>query len=158
MSKFRTMWNNPFEPKGLDASNTKEKLFKEILPYTKDEKGKFLNDSPESIFVECGYVDIQEKIQSYAKECDIYSILEKFAASGDDSFINRSVGVYTDITGIPQNLNDFNDLVNSNIDDVMSLPDEVQRAILNNDMSTDQVVDTINNYGKEEIKKEEVKE
>lgn len=157
MKKFRTMWDNPFKTEGLDCSETKEKLYKEVLPYTKDEKGKFINDSPNSIFVECGYVDIQEKIQSYAKECDIYSVLEKFAASGDESFIQRQVGVYSDITGIPQNLNDFNSLVNNNIDEIMKLPDEVSKAILNDSLSSGQVADIIDNYGKEEVKKEEVK-
>lgn len=151
---FRTAWNNPFKPVGIDCSNTKEKLYEEILPYTKDENGKLINDSPYSIFVEKGYVDIQEKIQSYAKECDIYSILEKFANSGDESFIQKSVGYYGDISSVPTNLNDFNDLVNNGIDNIMAMPEEIGKAILNDSLSTDEVVDTINNFGKQEEKKE----
>ena len=42
---FRTMWSNPLGIKGEDYSYEFQDLIEEIPPFTKDEKGEWLNDS-----------------------------------------------------------------------------------------------------------------
>lgn len=78
--------------------------------WTKDENG-------EEILQETEPIDIQAEIESYADECDIKNIVRK--ASFDPEFLkNLSQGALTteetpivDITGFPQNIHEYHQMV-----------------------------------------------
>lgn len=131
--KFNSMFGPGVEKTGLDYSNTKELIFTEIPPYTKGEDGEWLNETSFPKIVQTGVVDVQEKIQSYAEDVDIYKILERFAYSGDTTLINRSQGVYTDVSNIPDNLHDFNSYVGANLETLKNIDSDLAKAILNED-------------------------
>ena len=86
---FRSMWSNPYGSKMQDLSNEFEEVFEEVPPYAVDPAtGKFLNDSSVPKIISKGKINVQERIQSFEKEVDLYSILEKFAYSGDQALLN----------------------------------------------------------------------
>lgn len=78
--------------------------------WTKDENG-------EEILQETEPIDIQAEIESYADECDIKNIVRK--ASFDPQFLKSlSQGALTteetpivDITGFPQNIHEYHQMV-----------------------------------------------
>ena len=127
------MWSNPFGVKGENYSYEFQDLIEEIPPFTKDESGKWLNDTSISKFVKRGNINVQEHIQSFADDVDIYKILEKFAATGDESIINRNVGFYADISNIPTNFNEFQDYLLKTSDTLNLFSDDMKKAILNGD-------------------------
>lgn len=53
--------------------------------------------------VETGRTDQDALIQSYARECDINYIIQRYA-NGDTSVLQRVQGVYTDVAGIDLDL------------------------------------------------------
>ena len=71
---FRSQWCNPFKPIVQDLSNEFEETFEEIPPYAKDEKGNWLNDTSVPKLVPTGKINIQDRIQSYYDDVDIYKI------------------------------------------------------------------------------------
>lgn len=168
-SKFKTMWENPFEVITQDLSNPYQDLIEEIPSFTKDENGKWLNDSSLPKFVVKGKINVQEGIQSFADDVDIYKILEKFAATGDESIINRNVGFYYDISNIPTNFNDFQAALEKNSLNLDLFSKEMKEKILNGDNISQEMFDNevkaiakdkynIDFDNKENDKKEEVKE
>lgn len=160
---FRTMWSNPFEPKGEDYSYQFQDLIQEIPPFTKDENGKWLNDTSVPKFEKIGKINVQENIQSFADDVDIYKILERFAATGDESIINRNAGFYADVSNVPTNFNDFQDYLMSSAKNLDLFSDDMKKAILNGDsINTDMLDDETKKIAKEHFnidfdKKEEVK-
>ena len=66
-----------------------------------------LEYSPQGVphLVEVGGYDLYEVIQSFAAECDLNKILQRYA-SGDVYALNKAQGVYMDTSGIPDNVND----------------------------------------------------
>ena len=85
--KFRSMWFNPFGCATVDCSSHFEESFVELPPYAVDPKtGEFLNNSSVPKLISKGKIDVWERIQSFKKEVDLYSILEKFAYSGDSAW------------------------------------------------------------------------
>lgn len=52
------------------------------------------------VLVPTDKVDMQAYIDSFADECDIYSILKQYAKTGDVSLLNKRQGVYADISGL----------------------------------------------------------
>lgn len=139
---FRTMWSNPLGVVGQDLSDPFQDLIEEIPPFTKDESGKWLNDSSVPKFVKRGKINVQEQIQSYADDVDIYKILEKFAASGDESIINKNVGFYADISQVPTNFNDFQDYLLSNAKNLDLFSPDMKKAILNGDSINTDMLDS----------------
>lgn len=130
--KFRSMWFNPYEPIKQDLSNEFEDTFIEIAPFTRDEKGNWLNDTSVPKLVPNGKINVQERIQSFADDVDIYKILERFAYSGDMNLINQRQPMPNDIdvSRLPDNLNDFNDLYESMKDNLASLHPDLAKMVL----------------------------
>lgn len=152
--KFNSMYGPGVEKTGLDYSNTKEPIYTEIPPYTKDEKGEWLNDTSFPKVIQTGYIDVQEKIQSYADDVDIYKILERFAYSGDTTLINRSHGVYTDVSNIPDNLHAFNEYVGTNLEALKDIDPDLAKAILSEDSTESDIVAAYNAAVEKNEKKE----
>ena len=99
---FIDMWTGR-EKTGQDCSNKYIRQFVEIPPYAKDEKGKFINESSKTILKEIEPFDMDEYIQSFKEDTDIYAILKKFNMSGDISLLNVKQGFYDDISDLPDN-------------------------------------------------------
>ena len=142
--KFNSMYGPGVVKTGLDYSRTKEDIFTEIQPYAVDiQSGQFLNKSPFPILKKTGCIDVNEKIQSYASECDIYKILEKFALTGDSTFINQRVGNFGDFCNLPDNINDFNNLMNKYFDTLKAQDKDVAKMILNDKVTTEEIIKLI---------------
>ena len=90
-------------------SNTGENERKQYV-WSKDENGK-------EYLQETAPIDIQAEIESYADECDIKNIVRK--ASFDPQFLKSlSQGALTeeeepitDITGFPQNIHEYHQMI-----------------------------------------------
>ena len=106
--KFRTQYSNHELIKGQDLSRIYEQTYKELAPYERNEKGEFLNDSPFPKLVSAEKVNIQERIDSFYEDVDLYHILARVAVTGDVSPLNVKTGFYADISNIPNNYNDIN--------------------------------------------------
>ena len=133
---FRTMWFNPYGIKSFDLSNEYEEIFEEVPPFTVDvETGKLLNDTNQPKLISKGFVNVNERIQSYAKECDIYSILERFAASGDTSLINARDCQFGDVSDIPRNLNDIALYTKSLLNNLDNINPELAKMIMDSNVS-----------------------
>ena len=100
--EFIDMWTGR-EKTGQDCSNKYIRQFVEVPPYAKDEKGKFINESSRTILKEIEPFDMDEYIQSFKEDTDIYAILKKFNMSGDISLLNQKQGFYEDISDLPDN-------------------------------------------------------
>lgn len=69
-----------------DCSSPYREQFEEIPPYAKNpETGEILNDSPYPILKKVDDMNVQEYIDSFADEGDIYSLIAKYTASGIDT-------------------------------------------------------------------------
>lgn len=160
--KFRSAWNNPYGIKEQDLSNEFEDVYTEIAPYAVDPKtGKFLNDSSIPKVVKTGRINIQERIQSFAEDVDIYRILEKFAYSDDMSLINKHVANYGDISDMPDNLNDIALKTNAFIDKLTELNPELAKMVIDDNYTAEQIeakaIEILNSRIKENDVKEENK-
>lgn len=144
MSKWPTMFENKNIKKGLDYSNPYEDVYTEIAPYTKDVDGKWVNETSEPILKKTGKINIQEKIDSFRDEVDIYKILEKVAATGEDLSLKSNQCM--DISSIPDNINDFTDYVDKSISIIQSLPKEISSLIIKEDFNGAEVDAAIKNY------------
>lgn len=144
--KWPTMFNNEHGSTPLDYSNQFEDVFEEIPPFTKNEKGEWLNETSEPKIIKTGKINIQEKIDSYADDVDIYKILARVAASGDDSILCEAQGVYGDFSAVPTNINDFDNYVAENIETIKSLPKEISSLILKDDFNQEELDEAIKKY------------
>lgn len=150
--KFRSVWSNPFGMIKQDLSNEFEDTFQEIEPYAIDPKtGKFLNDSSVPKIVSTGKVNVKEKIQSFAKEVDLYSILEKFAYSGDSALLNARPCDYGDISDMPDNLNDFALRVNAQLDKLTSLNPDLAKMVIDDKYTAQDIENKANEIAKARI-------
>lgn len=127
--KFITPFSNSETRTSQDLSNQYEQTYIELEPYARNDKGEFLNDSPFPKLVEGEKVNVQEQIDSYFEDVDIYSILKKVAATGDFSYLNRKAGFYADISNLPNNYNDLNNYYKSVASSFKTLPKEIQDLI-----------------------------
>lgn len=141
-NQFRTMWSNPHGVIGQDLSDPFQDLIEEIPPFTKDENGKWLNDSSVPIYKKVGKINVQEQIQSYADDVDIYKILEKFALTGDESVINKNPGFYYDISNIPTNFNDFQHYLLNNSKNLDFFSKDMKEKILNGENISQDLLDS----------------
>lgn len=137
---FRSMWSNPFGIEGQDLSNELEDVYQEIQPFAVDPKtGEFLNNSSIPKVVKTGQINVQEKIQSFATDVELYHILEKFAYSEDSAIINQKPCAYGDISEMPDNLNDYAQFVNKHIDKLTSLNPELAKMVLDESATPEQI-------------------
>lgn len=57
----------------------------------------------EPTLVKVGETDLQDYIQSFADECDVTRIVQRYA-NGDTAVLQRVQGVYCDVSGVPTDL------------------------------------------------------
>ncbi len=132
--QFRTLYNTGVYPiKSQDLSDNTVVIYREIQPYSIDlDTGKFLNKTNKPIVTKIGTKNLQEEIVSHFKEVDIYSILERYAASGDSSILNVRQGYFGDFVNLPDNLNDMHEYLNNVIDKHADDPELVKLAMKSN--------------------------
>lgn len=129
---FRCAWENLVPPVGQDLSREEEEVFEEVAPFAIDPAtGEFLNKTSRPLIVSKGKINIQEKISSFGREVDLYSILEKFAYSGDTALLNARECSYGDISELPDNLNDFAKVVDMQYDKLKELNPELASMVIN---------------------------
>lgn len=149
--EFIDMWTGR-QKTGQDCSNKYIRQFVEIPPYTKDDKGKFINESSKTILKEIEPFDMDEYIQSFKEDTDIYVILKKFNMSGDISLLNQKQGFYEDISELPDNHFDleymsesikmaYNDYLLKN---GVALEEEKKEEDLTQEQATKEVVEEVN--------------
>ena len=139
--KFNTIYGGIFKT-AQDCSNPYQKRFKEIPPYAVDiESGKFLNKTSQPILVPDEDFDVDEFVQSFKSECDIYTILEKFALTGctDTSIINRGIMSFGDISELPDNFNDMNEYFEKASKKLSEFNEDTAKQILSDDVSIDKI-------------------
>lgn len=76
--------------------------------------------------VKVGETDIQDYIQSFADECDVNRIVERYI-NGDASVLQRMQGVYSDVAGVPTDLTTAFETVSAARAYYDSLPDAARR-------------------------------
>lgn len=145
---FNSMFGPGVVKTGQDLSRTKEPVYTEVPPYAVDEEGNFLNKTSFPILIKTGEVDVQEKIQSFAEECDIYKILERFSLSGctDTTIINKVKGTFGDICDIPDNIHDFDLYVGGKLEELKKYDPELVRLILAEDTTPTALQSAIDDY------------
>lgn len=140
-SPFRTMYSG-IEKTAEDCSDPYQKTYKELPPYAVDpETKKILNKKSVPILVEDEPFNIDEYIQSFKADCDIYTILEKFALTGctDQSLINKGVMSFGDISELPDNFNDLNEYFTEANKKLSSFSKDVATQILDDTVSVDDI-------------------
>lgn len=143
--KFKSQFNNFTEKTSLDYSNQYEQTYVELEPYARNDKGEFLNDSPFPKLVPGDKINVQERIDSYFEEVDLYHILAKVASTGDLSYLDKKAGFYGDISNIPNNYNDINSYFKNIGDEFKKLPSEI-KDLINSEVSDDEFNEGVNNY------------
>lgn len=156
------MFTAGVEKTGQDYSNPMEDVFEEVPPFAYDEEtGEFLNKSSFPKLVKTGQVNVQERIQSFFEDVDIYSILAKFAMTGDESLLKRQVGFYGDVSTVPDNIHDFDVYVTSNLAALKKVSPELASVVLNENSSEADIRAAVDKYAssfvKEDKKDEDVK-
>ena len=95
--------------------------------------------------------DLYEKIQLAKTQVDLDMIVKR-AKAGDTSVLNVNLAHYGDISNIPDNMNDLNDLYRSIDSNFNSLPKDIQNLFGSDVEAFSKAVangsyqDTINNY------------
>lgn len=144
--RFNYMYGPGVEKTGQDLSRTKEDVFEELPPFAMDDKGTFLNKSSFPKLVKTGQVDVQERIQSFANDVDIYHILERLIMSGEQLPAPVCDGSIYDYSMIPDNIHDFQAYIDSSIGELAKLSPDLAKAILNPDSTTNQLQAALNSY------------
>lgn len=85
----------------LDLSKRKVKKYIALPPLARNSEGKIINESIYEKIVENGYDDVQEKIQSFHDEVDLYSVLNRCVKTNDFTLLNQREVVYGDYSDIP---------------------------------------------------------
>lgn len=130
--KYNSAFNSAEEIVGQDLSREEEEVFEEVAPFAIDPAtGEFLNKTSRPLIVSKGKINIQEKISSFGREVDLYSILEKFAYSGDMAYLNARECAYGDISEMPTDLNGFAKLVDLQYDKLKELNPELAAMVVN---------------------------
>lgn len=141
-------------PTMLDLSNPYEDVFQEIPPFAIDkDTGKLLNPTKDPVLKKVGVKNVQEDIDSFADDVDIYKILERVALSGNPDYLNKRIGTFADFHNIPDNINDFDFYINSITKNVDS---DVIKIALGEALSSDQVKNSIVEYVNKKISSSEV--
>lgn len=152
------MFTAGVEKTGQDYSNSMEDVFEEVPPFAYDEEtGEFLNKSSFPKLVKTGQVNVQERIQSFLEDVDIYSILAKFAMSGDESLLKRQVGFYGDISTVPDNIHDFDSYVTGNLATLKKVSPDLASVVLNEDSTEADIRAAVDKYASSIVKAKEEK-
>lgn len=129
---------------GSDLSCEYNQTYIEIPPFTKNEKGEWINDSAVSKWVKGDKLNVVEYVQSFRDSVDLSKIIDLVSKTGDTTLLNRRQGFYADITDIPQNQNDFNDKINNFIDVLSGIDKDIAKEVINGNMSNDEIYNLIN--------------
>lgn len=156
---FRSMWSNPYGFETQDLSNEFEEVFEEVPAYAVDPcTGKFLNNSSVPKIISKGKINVQERIQSFEKEVDLYSILEKFAYSGDTALLNARKCDYADLSELPNDLNGFALFTKSQFDKLKSMNPDLAKLVVDENVSAEDIESKANDILKERVKASNVDE
>ena len=147
---FNSMWERKNDNKPLSVPKISKYIYDSVVyrPCSKDENGKLINDTRFDLVVKGQKTKLQDYVQSFEDEADIYKILERCARSGDYSVL---VGdpAYGDCTPFSSDraVNDktLNDLQKQSAD----MPKEVAEALFAN-LSNDEILAIIQNLNKKE--------
>lgn len=115
MKIFKPYEDEKPESRPNEPGNIMEPQYKERY----DENGK-------AYLEKVGEVNTYEKIQSYRDECDVMSILSRYAA-GDQTALARP-GYYIDTSKLPQTYTEWLNLMNEKREQFDALPLEVKKA------------------------------
>ena len=136
-------WNGMFsacEVQADDRSNHFQDQFEEVPPFTKNEKGEWINDSSQPLLIPKGKKDVDEYIQSFKDEVDIYKILEKVALTGDESLLYQRDGFYGDVSVMPDNIHDVAEMFDNDVEYMRNtFTKEEINAILNDEISSEDI-------------------
>lgn len=141
--KFRSQYNNTTIRVAQDLSNRYEQTYIEVPPYARNEKGEFINDSPYPALIEGEKVNIQDRIDSFFEDVDLYSILKKVSKTGDLSYLDKKAGFYADLGNMPTNYNDINLYYKNLAMNFKNLPSDV-KALIASDEPIEKVIEKIN--------------
>ena len=98
-------------------------------------------------------VDVQERIDSFKKDVDVYTILEKVLITGDESLLKRKQAVFTDVYDLPDNIHELTELYQKiSTLDVESIKNKLEDTDKVAQESVDlktTIADTLNNLLKE---------
>ena len=94
------------------------------------------------ILEEVGEIDLQDRINSFAQECDINRIVQR-AANGDVDVLHKVQGSYIDISGLPDNVHDLHKLIQRSEDVYNQMSDDFKAG-----RSFEDFLRNIDNYQK----------
>lgn len=139
--RFNSQYGTGVKKTGLDYSRKLEKRFKEVPPYAVDLDGKIINKKSVPVLIEDEPFDVDEYIQSFKDECDIYTILEKFALTGctDTTLINKGVMSFGDISELPDNINEMNDYYKKVEAKLHEMSSDLAKQVLDDSVSIDKI-------------------
>lgn len=162
MQKFRNVFDYGDDPISLDLSRQTEPIFLEIEPFAVDtDSGEILNKSSKPIIKQIGESNVYDKIQSYKDDVDIYNILKRFSETGDSSLLNKRVGTFMDIADLPDNIHDFNKMLDDAAEKYKNLDDSIKENIFNDDKLNEiiatKVKEQLASNVKETVENKEVK-
>ena len=143
--KFKNMWTNPYPMPSLDLSNEFEEVFEEVAPFAIDaETGKLLNPTSQPMIISKGKINVQERIQSYASQADIYSVLEKYAATGDSNLLNARSCSYGDISEYPNDLNGYAQYCRAHLSALDEMNPELAKMVIDKNVSAEDIENKAN--------------
>lgn len=126
------MKNIPIKSKrfSIDLSRETEETYIAIPALATNKDGEVINMSNETKLMKNGKVNVQEKIQSYHDEVDLYHILDRVARPEEAVELYGRTKAYADVSGMPDNLNDFANSKNTANASFNSLSDNEKQAVL----------------------------
>lgn len=162
MQKFRNVFDYGDDPISLDLSRQNEPIFLEIEPFAVDtDTGEILNKTSKPIIKQIGEQNVYDKIQSYKDDVDIYNILKRFSETGDSSLLNKRVGTFMDIADLPDNIHDFNKMLDDAVEKYNNLDESIKENIFNDDKLNEiiatKVKEQLASNVKETVENKEVK-
>lgn len=140
--------NSPYKDELIvsDCSDPYAEIFEEVPPFAIDpDTKKFINDSSQPKLISKGKINIQERIDSFGREVDIYSILERFAYGEDESLLKARKCEYGDISELPNDLNGYANYVDAHFKNLKDMNPDLAKKIFDE------------NYSPEDIEKEAIK-
>lgn len=116
VSKFKFSTWRESEPFAGSYTGSPEKP--EYMPFYDDEGYLKIK--------EVGKVNVYDRIQSFASECDINMILKRYQM-GDTQALSKAQGIYIDATNTPENMADLLNKLNKAEADFEKLPPEFKQ-------------------------------
>lgn len=141
-----------------DVSSKYNDTWVEIPPFTKNEKGEWLNDSAVSKWVKGDKFNVDEFINSFKDSVDLAHIIDLVMKTGDRSYLNQRQGFYADISDLPNDANTFNEKINDYVDFIAKMDPDVAKKIVNGESNDDiysYITKKYGDFSEEGIKKDD---